>query len=51
MLINQNAPMDVIQGQGIDDYDEDESDDDPWAYSKAEGKQKGMKKKRFRTNA
>ena len=47
-MINQNAPMDVLQGEFVD---EDDSEEDPWAYSKAEGKTKGMKKKRFRTNA
>ena len=40
---NMNAPLEVLQGESLE-Y----SQDDPWAYTKGEGKTKGMKKKRFR---
>jgi len=47
--MNENAPLEVIQGYGVGE--DDSEADDPWAYTKGEGKVKGMKKKRFRTNA
>ena len=29
---NQHMPIDVMQGQGVEDYSD--SEDDPWAYQK-----------------